>query len=79
MKLKTFKDTKVKKAVQAKDRAVTIAAERSLFAKLLIIARTRSSVSLQTVLQYSLSPIPWSLGLADGGLVKTCKSKLFGM
>jgi len=78
LKLKTFKDMKVKKIITSKEKAVTIAAERSLFGRLLILAKSRTGVSLDVILQYSLSPIPWSIGLADGGLVKTVKSKLLG-
>lgn len=78
LNLKTFEAMKVKKFINSKEKAVTIAAERSLFARLLIVAKTRSNISMEDVLKFSLSPIPWSLGQADGGLVKTNKSKLFG-
>ena len=47
-----------------------------MFGKLLIIAQQREEVSMKEVLSYSLSPIPWSLALPDGGLVKTVKAKL---
>ena len=47
-----------------------------MFGKLLIIAQQRQEVSMKEVLSYSLSPIPWSLALPDGVLVKTVKSKL---
>ena len=77
-KLQTFKDMVVKKLVKSKDKLATIAAERSLFGRLLILAKSRESLSLEYVLAHSLSPIPWSIGLPDGGLVKTCKHKLLG-
>ena len=74
--LKSFNHLKVKKVINSKERSVTIAAERSIFGRLLVVAKNRQGLSLKEVLSYSLSPIPWSLGLADGGLVKTVKSKL---
>ena len=74
--LKTFKDMVIKKICKTKEKAVTIAAERSIFARLLIIGKSREGVSLKDILSYSLSPIPWSLATPDGGLVKTAKSKL---
>ena len=74
--LKSFKDLKVKKSVLVKEKTITIAAERSIFGRLLAISKNRPGLSLQQVLCYSLSPIPWSIGLPDGNLVKTVKSKL---
>ena len=76
--LSTFKNMTVKKICKAKEKSVIIAAERSIFAKLLVIAKNREGISLKEVLSYSLSPIPCSLALPDGGLVKTVKSKLLG-
>ena len=76
--LKTFSSMKVKKVVKVKEKSVTIAAERSIFGRLLVIAKDREGLSLKVVLSYSLSPIPWCFGLPDGGLVKTVKSKLLG-
>ena len=78
LKLKSFTNLRVKKIINLKSKTLTIAAERSMFARLLIVARSRESLSLKEILIYSLSPIPWSLGLPDGGLVKTPKSKLLG-
>lgn len=75
-KLNTFKDMAVKVIVKSKENSATIAAEQSLFGRLLILAKSRESFSLDEVLKFSLSPIPWSLGQPDAGLVKTNKSKL---
>ena len=72
LKLKTFK----LKKCNTKAKSITIAAERSMFGKLLIIGQQRDDISMEEVLSYSLSPVPWSLALPDGGLVKTVKSKL---
>ena len=66
LKLKTFKDTLIKRMCNVKAKSVTIAAERSMFGKIL----------MREVLKYSLGPLPWSFALPDGGLVKTDKSKL---
>ena len=76
--LKTFKSMVVKKTLNSSGKSFSIAAERSLFGRLLIIAQSRTSLSMKDVLTFSLSPIPWALGTADGGLVKTQKSKLIG-
>jgi len=57
-KLKTFKTMAVKLIVNSKERSATIAAERSLFGRLLILAKSRENLTLDVVLGYSLSPIP---------------------
>ena len=74
--LKTFKSMNKKKTIKFQDKTITLAAERSLFGRLLVIARNGCGLTLKQVLQYSLSPIPWALGLPDGSMVKTVKSKL---
>ena len=76
LKLKTFKDTLIKRMCNVKAKSVTIAAERSMFGMLLIIAQQRREISMREILKYSLGPLPWSFALPDGGLVKTGKSKL---
>ena len=69
----------VKIVFNSKEKSTIIAAERSLFGRLLILAKFGQSLSLEFVLGFSLSPIPWSLGLPDGGMVNTCKSRLLGV
>ena len=54
-----------------KPKSSTIAAEKSMFGKLLIIAQQKGEISMRKVLKYSLGPLPWSFALPDGGLVKT--------
>ena len=76
LKLKTFEELNVKKVCNAKEKSIVIAAERSMFARLLVIAQVRDVLPLREILAYSLGPIPWPLALPDGGLVKTVKSKL---
>ena len=76
--LKTFKHLIVKKNITINEKTVTLKAERSLFARLLVISQSRKGLSLRQILTFSLSPIPWCFGLPDGGLVKTVKSKLLG-
>ena len=61
-KLKTFKNMVVKSIVKSKEKSTIIAAERSLFGRLLILAKSRNNLSLERVLEFSLSPIPWSIG-----------------
>ena len=58
--LKTFKAMHVKKVVTLKEKSITLAAERSMFGRLLVIAESRrEGLSLKDVLKYSLSPIPY--------------------
>ena len=77
-KLKTFKDLNVKKVCKLKEGTVSVAGERSMFARLLVIPRKRG-VSMKEIMKYSLGPIPWSMALADGSLVKPVKSKLLNV
>lgn len=79
LNLKTFKHMIIKKTLDLKGTTYSIAAERNLFGRLLVLAKTRASITMEQLFTFSLSPIPWTFGLADGGLVKTCKSKLLGM
>ena len=74
--LQMFSSMAKKKTVKLQDKTITFAAERSLFGRLLVLARNGNGLTLRQVLQYSLSPIPWALGLPDGSMVKTAKSKL---
>ena len=76
LNLKTFAYMTTRTTIKVNNKLVTLAAERSMFGRLLVIAKCESGISLRQVLQYSLSPIPWSLGLPDGTMVKTMKSKL---
>jgi len=74
--LKSFTDLKIKKTIKVKEKSITLAAERSIFGRMLAVAKRQEGLSLETLLTFSLSPIPWCFGLPDGGLVKTVKSKL---
>ena len=63
----------VKVMIGSKGKSAIIAAERSLFGRLLILTKFLESLSLEFVLGFSLSPKPWSLGLPDSPLFKICK------
>ena len=76
--LKTFKHLTVKKNFIAKEKSITLKAERSLFGRLLVISQSREGLTLKQIRTHSLSPIPWCFGQPDGGLVKNDKSKLLG-
>ncbi len=76
LRLRTFRDMNAKKTIKINDKSVTIAAERSLFGSLLVLAKNREGLTLKEILHYSLSPIPWCFGLPDGTILKTVKSKL---
>ena len=52
-----------------------LCADKALFAHLALLAQNRA-MDMCVVMGYSLGPLPWSLALPDGSLVKTNKSKL---
>ena len=49
--------------------------DRNLFARLLVIGQSRQ-MDLRQSLVHELGPLPWSLALFDGALVKTSKAAL---
>ena len=61
----------VKVVINSNRKYANIAAEKSLLGRLLILA----IVSLAFVSGLALIPIPWSLGLPDGVMVKTWSNK----
>ena len=61
--LPTFKHIAVKVVIDSKQIYATIVVERSLFGRLLIFAESGERLSLAFILEISLSPIPWALGL----------------
>ena len=73
--LKSFGTMAKQVKVKLKNREIAIKADRSLFARLIVMAQNRS-FNMRDVLSYSLGPLPWSIALADGSLVKTNKAKL---
>ncbi|XP_065683225.1 uncharacterized protein LOC136096041 [Hydra vulgaris] len=75
-RLQTFNNLNLKKIYCLKEKSFAISTERSMFGRLLVIARSREGLTLKQILCYSLSPIPWALGLPDGNLVKTNKINL---
>ena len=75
LKLGSFRDTHKKTSVTAGDKNVMIRADRNLFARLLVIGQSRQ-MDLRYLLTHELGPLPWSLALPDGSLVKTNKASL---
>ena len=59
----------------SKGQLVSMKNSKILFAKMLLIARSRN-LQLDDVFKYSLRPFPCSLATSEGDLVKTPKSKL---
>jgi hypothetical protein len=55
--------------------AVKIAAQRNIFGQLLMLSQEHD-ISLESVMAYPMSPIPWALATADGMPAKTDKAKL---
>ena len=74
-KLKTFTTMLSTQKVSVNGGDVVIRADRALFARLLVI-REKRGVSIKELLQYSLSPIAWSLATPEGNTFKSVKSKL---
>lgn len=76
LKIKTFETLSRRKNVKTvDDKMFTIAADRDLFGRLIISAKSRD-INLKKVLSYELSTVPYSLAHADGTLRKTTKSAL---
>ena len=76
LNLHTFNSMAVVKSLSSsKKKTIQIKAERNLLGRLLLLSQ-ENDISLEKLFKYPLSPIPWSLATADGGLVKTDKSKL---
>ena len=74
-KLQTFSSTTSVSVKNKEGKKVNIMLNRNLFARLLVIAKSRQ-VDLKELLSYSLGTFPLSLSTTTGGLVKTAKSKL---
>ena len=76
LKIKTFASLVKKKTVKLVDEKVlTINADRELFGRLVIAAKSRD-INLKDVLSYELSAVPFSLAHTDGSLRNTNKSVL---
>jgi hypothetical protein len=73
--LKTFSN-KTKKMTSNKGRTIAVKSTRDLFARLLVISKTRE-IDLKGLLSYSLNEFPLSIATVSGDLVKTTKSKMF--
>ena len=75
LKLTTFASLAKKTVKISDEKVVTVSADRDLFGRLVIAAKARK-FSLQEVLSYELSSVPFSLAHHDGSLRKTNKSML---
>ena len=76
MKITTFAVLSKKAKVKSADeKLVTVRADRNLFARLLIVSRSRD-INLREVLRYKLSFVSCALAHTDGSLRKTTKSVL---
>jgi len=74
-KLKTFSTMKEVKKLSVNGKDVIIKADRSFFARILILQEKRN-ISTKELLKYSLGPIAWSLATPEGSIYKSVKSKL---
>ena len=75
MKLHTLKSMAVKKKVNTVNGIIQLRADKNLFARLAVIAQTRS-MDMRHVMSFPLQPVPWSLANPGGSRIKTTKSKL---
>ena len=76
LKIDTFKVTTRKISLKGtRGKVVTLNADRELFGRLLVVAKTRS-INLKEILSYELSCVPVSLVHPDGTMRKTVKSAL---
>ena len=76
LKIDTFKVTTQKISLKGtRGKVVTLNADRELFGRLLVVAKTRS-INLKEILSYELSCVPVSLVHPDGTMRKTVKSAL---
>ena len=76
LKIKTFASLVKKKTVKLVDeKVITINADRELFGRLVIAAKSRD-INLKDVLSYELSAVPFALAHTYGSLRKTNKSVL---
>ena len=76
LKIDTFKVTTQKISLKrTRGKVVTLNADRELFGRLLVVAKTRS-INLKEILSYELSCVPVSLVHPDGTMRKTVKSAL---
>ena len=76
--LKTFSTMKQVKKLNLNGKDVIIQADRSLFARILILQEKRS-ISTRELLKCSLGPIAWSLATPEGSICKSVKSKLLNV
>lgn len=71
-KLRTFVKLSIK---DSKGQQIAVKSSRDLFARLLIISKTRD-INLKELLSYSLCDYPLALSTVSGSLVKTAKAKM---
>ena len=79
LKIATFASlSKTSTARTAEEKAVSISADRDLFGRLIIAAKSRA-IDLKEVFSYELSSVPFALSHKDGSLRKSEKSVLMSI
>jgi len=73
--LQTFMAMAVTKSVVSKHKTIQVKKERNLLGSIFLLSQ-KHDIDLERLFSYPLSPVPWSLGTADGALMKTNKSQL---
>ena len=79
MNLKTFADkNKTAKVLKSKNKVIEYKQKGNIAFKLLVQSQMQEErLSMKELMAYPLTPIPYSIGTADGRLLKTDKSKGF--
>ena len=79
MNLKTFADkNKTVKVLTSKNKVIEYKQQGNITLKLLVQSQMQEErLSMKELMAYPLTPIPYSIGTADGRLLKTDKSKEF--
>ncbi|CAH1277494.1 Hypp9663, partial [Branchiostoma lanceolatum] len=75
LNIKTFASISQTRRMTTNDKIVTISADRDLFGRLVIAARSRH-IDLKGLLSHELCAVPLSMVHTDGTMRKTCKSAL---
>ena len=76
MKLRTFHSgNKTVKLKTAQNKIITYKQHSSVALQLLVKSQSHGHIDVDELLKYPLSPVPYSLGTADGFMAKTDKSK----
>ena len=76
LKLKTFQSGAMKVKVRtAENKIITFKQHSSVAIQLLVKSQTHGQVSIEELMKYPMSPVPYSLGTPDGYMTRIDKAK----